>query len=53
MNVTSTVQTTKKASNSENQENCCENITLTHNTFNLLFENISNKLGLSKAIYQK
>ena len=38
---------------SATKEQHCENITNSAGTFNRLLANISNKLGLSKAIYQK
>jgi hypothetical protein len=53
MNVTSTIHSHKKVITHEIHEHCCENIANSITTFNRLLTNISNKLGLSKAIYQK
>jgi len=53
MNVTSTTISNKKACHKVINNNCCENIANSANTFKQLLANISNKLGLSKAIYQK
>ena len=57
MNAEKTIQTSKKATEVVCQpvkkEDYCENITNSVSTFNQLLTNISNKLGLSKAIYQK
>ena len=57
MNAETTVQASIKACKvvrkSVKKEQHCENITNSVSTFNQLLSNISNKLGLSKAIYQK
>jgi len=53
MNVTSTTKTITEAINKEKQDSCCENIANSVSSFNLVMTNISNKLGLSKAIYLK
>lgn len=53
MNVISTTQSLKKSTNKENQGGCCENTANSVSTINRLMTSISNKLGLSKAIYQK
>jgi len=53
MNITTQAITdTEKSCNIE-LKNCCEKIANSLSTFNLKLANISNKLGLSKAIYQK
>ncbi|WP_187148292.1 hypothetical protein [Colwellia psychrerythraea] len=53
MNIKTATQATKVENKQVNLENCCKNITNSLSTFNLILVNISNKLGLSKAIYQK
>ncbi|WP_157826765.1 hypothetical protein [Colwellia sp. 12G3] len=53
MNITIATQTNKTESKQVKLENCCKNIANSLSTFNLMLANISNKLGLSKAIYQK
>ncbi|MCJ8296424.1 MAG: hypothetical protein HRT55_10225 [Colwellia sp.] len=57
MNVPTTVKSNKKSTEvvkiTVTTENHYENISNSVSTFNQLLANISNKLGLSKAIYQK
>ena len=57
MNAVTIVQASKQASKvvsqSVKKEQHCENISNSVSTFNQLLTNMSNKLGLSKAIYQK
>lgn len=43
----------KQIKQQTDKDNRCENITKPQDTFNRLLTDISNKLGLSKAIYQK
>ena len=52
MNVT-TKNTSRELTKALKTTNCCENITNSLSTFNRMLANTSNKLGLSKAIYQK
>ncbi|NQY49569.1 MAG: hypothetical protein HRT50_10790 [Colwellia sp.] len=57
MNVPTSIKTNKVAAQvvktTAITENHYENISNSVSTFNQLLANISNKLGLSKAIYQK
>jgi len=53
MNTTIATQTNKTKSKQVEIENCCKNIANPVSTFNLILANTSNKLGLSKGIYQK
>jgi len=53
MNITTATQTSKIESEQVKVANCCKNITNSVSTFNKILTNTSNKLGLSKAIYQK
>ena len=53
MNASTTTNTAKNMTKAVKSENCCENIANSLSTFNRMLANTSNKLGLSKAIYQK
>jgi hypothetical protein len=53
MNITTDTQTSKIVSKQVKVESCCKNIANSVSTFNRILTNTSNKLGLSKAIYQK
>jgi hypothetical protein len=53
MNTIITTQANKTKSEQVEIENCCKNIANPVSTFNLILANTANKLGLSKAIYQK
>jgi len=53
MNITTATQANKSEKKQIEIENCCKNIANSVNTFNRILANTSNKLGLSKAIYQR
>jgi len=53
MNTQTTENTNKDMTKVLKSKNCCENIANSLSTFNRILFNTSNKLGLSKAIYQK
>lgn len=53
MNTTSIIKSNIKASCKVNKDTDCENTATATHTLNQRLANISNKLGLSKAIYQK
>ncbi len=53
MNTTIATQANKTERKQVELESCCKNIANSVSTFNKMLANTSNKLGLSKAIYQK